>query len=389
LKSFVNNKSFKPFNLAIVFFVFATVIPAISLSDYVTIPSERYFFKGFGVLSLIISMVIMTGCGRLKIRRSEIIFLAAIITLPLLFAVSATIYEFPGSLIQWLRFITVLLLVMFLSVLDESELLLCLKIYCYIAVVLVLVSIYQYLVGYPVYEKFPVLNIRSNKSIIFEQNVFGLFVYMTLLIYGLICFGHHKWKVIGTQSIYLFGIFISFYRTVYAFVLLRLFIKHKLLSFIAVITILYFSGLGSVLYEALKLEQISTLTGRNVLWSIAIDSFYSAPLLGLGENAIPDISNAVLKRDPAYTTYHNVVLDVLAISGIVGFVVYSFLFVYIFSVIDQSHRLIYLLLMAPALANTYIAFMPNPLGGVLGVFIFYSIRFKRNRKIKLRETDVR
>jgi hypothetical protein len=244
-------------------------------------------------------------------------------------------------------------------------------------------------VGYPVYEKFPVLNIRSNKSIIFEQNVFGLFVYMTLLIYGLICFDQHKWKVIGTQSIYLFGIFISFYRTVYAFVLLRLFIKHKLLSFIAVITVLYFSGLGSVLYEALKLEQISTLTGRNVLWSIAIDSFYSAPLLGLGENAIPDISNAILKRDPAYTTYHNVVLDVLAISGIVGFVVYSFLFVYIFSVIDQSHRLIYLLLMAPALANTYIAFMPNPLGGVLGVFIFYSIRFKRNRKIKLRETGVR
>ena len=187
--------------------------------------------------------------------------------------------------------------------------------------------------------------------------------------------------------IYLFGIFISFYRTVYAFVLLRLFIKRMLLTLIAIFILLYFSGFISILFEAFKLEQISTLTGRDLLWRIALDSFYSAPLIGLGENAIPEVSNAVLKRDPAYTTYHNVVLDVLAISGVVGFVVYSFLFVYFFSVIDQSHRFIYLLLMAPALANTYIAFMPNPLGGILGVFIFYSMRFKRNRKIKLRKTD--
>jgi O-antigen ligase len=380
LKSFVNKKFFNPINLAIGFFVFGTVLPAISLSDYVAITSERYLFKGSGVLSLMISIVIMTSCGRLRVRRSEIGFLVAIITLPFLFAVSATIYELSGSLIQWLRFFTVLMILMFLSVLDESELLLCLKMYSYIVVVLILVSIYQYLVGYPVYEKFPVLNIRSNKSIIFEQNVYGLFVYMTLLVYGIRKFDQPKWKVFGTTTIYLFGIFISFYRTVYAFVLLRVFIEHKLLAFIAAIIILYFSGMGFVLYEALKLEQISSLTGRTVLWSIAIDSFYSAPLLGHGENAIPYISNAVLNRDPAYTTYHNVVLDVLAISGLFGFIVYSFLFVYTFLVIDRSHRFIYLLIMAPALANTYIAFMPNPLGGIIGCFIFYSIRFRRNRK---------
>jgi O-antigen ligase len=384
LKSFVNTKSFKPFNLAIVFFVFATVIPAISLSDYVNILGERYFFKGLGVVFLITSVVIMIWCGRGRTRWSEFFFLLAIITLPLVFAVSASIYEFSGSLVQWLRFVTVFLLVLFLCVLNESELLLCLKIYCFISAILVIISIYQFFVGYPAYEKFPVLNIRSNKSIIFEQNVYGLFVYMTLLVYGLINFDQKKLKVFGINLIYLFGIFISFYRTVYAFVLLRLFIKRILLSLIAIFILLYFSGFISILFEAFKLEQISTLTGRDLLWRIALDSFYSAPLIGLGENAIPEVSNAVLKRDPAFTTYHNVVLDVLAISGVVGFVVYSFLFVYFFSVIDQSHRFIYLLLMAPALANTYIAFMPNPLGGILGVFIFYSIRFKRNRKIKLR-----
>jgi hypothetical protein len=159
------------------------------------------------------------------------------------------------------------------------------------------------------------------------------------------------------------------------------FVKHVFISLAAATGILYFSGIGVILIEALKLEQISNLTGRDTLWGIALDSFYNAPLIGLGENAIPDVSNAILNRTPPYTTYHNVLFDVLAISGVIGFVIFSFLFVYIFVRLERGHRLVYLMLMAPALLNTYIVFMPNPLGGILGVFVFYSINVRRNRVI--------
>jgi O-antigen ligase len=375
------NFSLKLVNVAIVLFVFGTVIPAITLSDYINIPAERYVFKGLGVILLSLSVGLATVLGRCKLRRSELVFLVTVLALPFVFSISASIYDFSGSLVQWLRFIAVLLIIIFLSALNEQELLRTLKIYCYIACVLALISFCQYLVGYPSYEKFPVLNIRSNKSIIFEQNVYGLFIYMSFLIHSLISTDRGKWRKWGAKLIYLFGIFISFYRTVYAFILLRMFVKHVWISLAAATGILYFSGIGVILIEALKLEQISNLTGRSTLWGIALDSFYNAPLIGLGENAIPDVSNAILNRTPPYTTYHNVLFDVLAISGVVGFVIFSFLFVYIFVRLERGHRLVYLMLMAPALLNTYIAFMPNPLGGILGVFVFYSINVRRNRLI--------
>ena len=378
------NSSLKLVNVAIALFVLGTVIPAISLSDYVHIPAERYIFKGLGTIFLTLSVVLVMVLGRCKLPRSELILFFTALALPFVFAVSASIYDFSESLVQWLRLIAVILIVMFLSTLNEQELLRALKIYCYIAFVLVLISFYQYQVGYPSYEKFPVLNIRSNKSIIFEQNVYGLFIYMSFLLYNLISIGGSKWRRGGTKLIYLFGIFISFYRTVYAFILLRVFVKHLFISLAAAIGILYFSGIGVILFEALKLEQISSLTGRDTLWGLALDSFYNAPLIGLGETAIPDVSNAILNRDPPYTTYHSAVFDVLAISGVTGLLIFSFLFVYIFVRIERNHRLVYLMLMAPALLNTYIVFMPNPLGGILGVFVFYSINVRRNRLITRR-----
>ena len=378
------NSSLKLVNVAIALFVLGTVIPAISLSDYVHIPAERYIFKGLGTIFLTLSVVLVMVLGRCKLPRSELILFFTALALPFVFAVSASIYDFSESLVQWLRLIAVILIVMFLSTLNEQELLRALKIYCYIAFVLVLISFYQYQVGYPSYEKFPVLNIRSNKSIIFEQNVYGLFIYMSFLLYNLISIGGSKWRRGGTKLIYLFGIFISFYRTVYAFILLRVFVKHLFISLAAAIGILYFSGIGVILFEALKLEQISSLTGRDTLWGLALDSFYNAPLIGLGETAIPDVSNAILNRDPPYTTYHSAVFDVLAISGVTGLLIFIFLFVYIFVRIERNHRLVYLMLMAPALLNTYIVFMPNPLGGILGVFVFYSINVRRNRLITRR-----
>lgn len=368
-------------NVAIVLFVLGTIIPAISLADYINIPAERYFFKGLGAIFLTLSVMLVISSGRYKILRSELTFLVAILALPFAFALSASIYEFSESFVQWARFITVILIVIFLSMLNEQELLRALKIYCYFAFVLALISFYQYLVGYPSYEKFPIIDIRSNKSIIFEQNVYGLFLYMSFLVFGLISSNRGKYQKWGTKLVYLFGIFISFYRTVYAFIILRMFVKHVFIFMIATALILYFLGIGDILFDILKLEQISSLTGRDILWRIALDSFYNAPLIGLGENAIPEVSNAILNRPSPYTTYHNVVLDVLAISGVIGFLIFSFLFAYIFVRLERGHRLVYLMLMAPALLNTYIIFMPNPLGGILGVFVFYSISVRRNRMI--------
>ena len=204
---------------------------------------------------------------------------------------------------------------------------------------------------------------------------------MSFLIYGLVYKNVLRRGLVNLS--YLFGMFISFYRTVYAFIIIRFAFKHWLLSLsilflIAITWVSYFYSLGSLLNEILKLEQATTLTGRNILWKIALEAFYSSPIIGLGENAIPEFSNAILNRNPPYTTYHSVIFDVLATSGVLGFLAFTFLFVYILFSIRVDHRFLYLLLIAPSLLNTYYAFMPNPLGGILGVFIFYSIASKRN-----------
>ena len=384
MKPLIVTPSFSIINLALLLFTLGTIIPAITFSDYLNIPSERTTFKGVGVILILASVFLLAYIGKCKFLRSELPFFVAIISLPFLFAISASIYDISESLVQWLRFLSVLLIVIFLFSLKENELFQILRLYCYIVLALAFISVLQYLVGYPTYEKFPLININSNKSIIFEQNVYGLLVYMSFLIFSLISFNTKKTRKWLTNLIYLFGIFIYFYRTVYALILLRFILKNILIASSILISIfifvtLYFSEIWSAISEIFKLDQLTTLTGRNFLWSIALESFNNAPLIGLGENAIPEISNAVLNRDPPYTTYHNVLFDVLAISGVLGFLIYSFLFIYFFIRIENEHRLIYLLLMAPALLNTYIAFMPNPLGGILGVFIFYSISVKRNR----------
>lgn len=374
----------KIINISVVLFVIGTVIPAISLADYLNISSERQVFKGLGVVFIFSSLAILLLTRRYKLKNYNLQITLLALTLPFIFALSATIYDFESSLVQWLRFITVIFILLFLSLLTEEELIYALRIYCYLALILALISLFQYFTGYPKYEKFPVINIRSNKSIIFEQNVFALYTYMSFLIYGLISIDNKNilWRGLVNLS-YLFGIFISFYRTVYAFMILRFAFKHLLLSFsllflMATMWLSYFYNVGSILSEILKLEQAATLTGRNILWTIALEAFYSAPIIGLGENAIPDFSNAILNRNPPYTTYHSVIFDVLAISGILGFLAFTFLFIYIFFSIRSDHRFLYLMLIAPSLLNTYYAFMPNPLGGILGVFIFYSIASKQN-----------
>ena len=116
LKSVAVNSSLKLVNVAIVLFVFGTVIPAITLSDYINIPAERYVFKGLGVILLTLSVVLAIVLGKCKLRRSELVFLVTALALPFVFSISASIYDFSGSLVQWLRFIAVLLIVIFYQV---------------------------------------------------------------------------------------------------------------------------------------------------------------------------------------------------------------------------------------------------------------------------------
>ena len=241
----MNNNSFSTINLASIIFALGTVIPAITLSDYIEIPSERYVFKGIGTILLAFSLGVLIFVGRRRISKSNLFFLFMIVTLPFLFAVSASIYSFSDSLVQWLRFIAVVIIVLFLSSLEENELLKILKIYIYLVFLLALISIYQYFVGYPTYEKFPLLNIYSNKSIIFEQNVYGIFVYMSFLIFGFLSLSEKKLRSFVTNIVFLFGIFISFYRTIYAFVILRFvilrfFSKYKFFSLFLESVYLYF-----------------------------------------------------------------------------------------------------------------------------------------------------
>ena len=50
----------KIINISVILFVIGTVMPAVSLSDYLNIPSERQVFKGLGVVFIFLSLAILT-----------------------------------------------------------------------------------------------------------------------------------------------------------------------------------------------------------------------------------------------------------------------------------------------------------------------------------------
>ena len=105
--------------------------------------------------------------------------------------------------------------------------------------------------------------------------------------------------------------------------------------------------------------------------------FVERPLLGLSELAIPSVSNEVLNRDPAYTTYHNVLIDLASSGGVFAILSYLLFALFCFFRASRSDKLIVLFIYAPALFNTFLPFAPNMLGVLSGAILVKVCKFYR------------
>ena len=324
--------------------------------------NDRIFFK---LLSLLILFFIFIFSCSFNKKFLYLIFLSFAFYFSLFF--SDFINNIEVSYIPLARLIASII---FLWVLISSEVLVLEKaINTYSKLLFIVAIIGLFFLIFPQYhaEKIPVLNIYSTKSIIFEQNVYGISVYF-LFLYLL-----SKGNNITSSFFSLLAVFSSYYRTVIALSFIRLVFTKLSIPIIFVtfsMSLLYFNELSSLL----KFEQLSSLTGRDVLWEIGLIGFSESPIWGNGESKISQYSNIFLNRTPAFTTYHNVFVDLLFSGGVISFLFYCILLVVVYSHLKFKDSIFLSLLLAPSILNTYYLFSFNILSGFISIWVIHRIK---------------
>ena len=239
--------------------------------------------------------------------------------------------------------------------------------------VLAVVAIYSLFFPFTSNEKIPILNLVSSRSLLFEQNVFGIYMFFCFMY-----FLRYRASSIKTAT-FLASIFSSFYRTVWALAFLGFVSNSKTLYVFVVASITSIAIILNfdLVFEAFKLSQVKNLTGRVDLWEIGLIGFYESPLIGHGFSQIPDYSNVYLNRSPPYTTFHNAIIDSLFVSGVIGGMAFLVLFLMFIYMVGRQNWFFGPLLLAPMLFNTFFPFSPNILGGFIAAYAIniYQIRF--------------
>ena len=359
-------------HFAITFFCLGALLPALSLSNYVEIPAERTVFKALGSVVILLSVWILFQTRKLSFQQLGVLG-AVLSMIPfIMLAISAFLWDFSASLPLVLRALVGFSIFLFLINLNGWELLFLLRALVVCGIAFSLIAILEMVLGLSSAEKIPFLNWRTSKSIIFEQNVFGIYVYLCILAQLALGVGRRKLLYI---AVLIAGVLTSYYRTVYALLLVRGFTRFPVLAFFLVILGSISSLSLELASQIIKADQFSSLTGRDTLWQIGLNVFYERPLLGLSELSIPSVSNEVLNRYPAYTTYHNVLIDLASSGGVFAVLGYLTFALYCVSRAAGYDRITVLFIYAPALFNTFIPFAPNMLGVLSGALLVVLCRF--------------
>lgn len=357
-----------------IFLVLGFFLPSLSLEVF-NIGIDRVLFKALGLLFVVASFFTQFFIKGGRIAVSDVYLLIPVWLFFFSFYISeALVGSEGGAFVAISRFLAVLLFSLTLVSLKFQMLKVVRGFTVAGLVTLSLISVVLFVLQVPGSEKFSGTDLYSNKSLIFEQNVFGISVYLLFVILTMMPGRYFS------KGLALFAIFSSFYRTVYIFAMLRVFLLNvytfAIMLAIGVGMLYYFFD---ILYITLKLDQAATLTGRDVLWSIALDGFTHSPLIGNGESSIPEFSNEYLNRDPAFTTFHNIFFDVLYIGGGLGFLFLILAMTSYFYMFGVKYLYLAVLIVLPALLNTYYPFALNILGGVVGVLAVYHYRLRTQR----------
>ena len=363
--------------IIILAFTIGSILPALSVEAYAIIPYERSLFKALGASLIFFSFLSLWRTRDLTLGSMGAPLFIILCGIYLSLTISAMLWDFPHAITLFLRLVSAAMIAIFLLNLTKNELSLLLKYLILTGALLSILSIIEVWLGSARGEKIPILNVHTSKSLIFEQNVFGIYIYFCLLLTPYVTKTTEKRALIAILTP---GLLLSFYRTVYALSALRIVMAFPKLSLAMLMSILFITPIDTnFLAEAMKADQISTLSGRDDLWRIGLDSFLDNPIFGSSEFSIPEVSNRELRRDPPFTTYHNIIVDLAAAGGIFSVLLYLIFSAACLILSKGIDRVTVALLFAPALFNSYIPFAPNPLGVMIGSAIVLLCRLNTEK----------
>ena len=135
----------------------------------------------------------------------------------------------------------------------------------------------------------------------------------------------------------------------------KFYIKILVVAFGVVIGIYFWNQFlsSSLVYERLlKTAQTDDLSGRNDIWSSLLPLIKENPLLGVGTTGYDLYSQKVFG---GFMSPHNVILEILCYTGLVGLLIYFWFFIRIFQTSYKKYRdsgsVIQLVLLIPILGN--------------------------------------
>ena len=315
-------------------------------------------------MACLVISIIMLSANTFRIRRETIPLIFCFSAVHFFSLISEIINSSDYALIVIFRYISILIFCTVLLNLDKKSMIFLYKICQRFVIFLVVIASLLFLSGGQYGEKFPLLGIYANQSLLFEVNMFGILCY--ILFFSTMFIEQEK-RTVGRFYIFImsfFGIFVSFYRTVWITFALAFLVRNKFLAILSLTGVAFLIMSDFEKYSrAFKFEQFATLTGRDVLWSAAMDTFKKNPFFGGGEQNISQYIHEFKKLPWDLHSYHSVVFDIIGISGaagIIGLLLYLLAIIVIMKSVKNLG--IFILLYMPALLNTYYLFAPNAVG---------------------------
>lgn len=356
------------YSFPVFFLLMSGIFSILSLSAFGGFAFERTFFKSLTFLFILLAFFSSMLSSK-KLVSCDVAYIFSFGFIFFILFLCDFMNQPDKSFISLFRFVSASLLIVVLFSLSVFELKALLSSFFVFAVLVAIISIIFFLLGIDGLERFPLLGWYSNKSIFFEQNVFGIYIYLVMV--ALLYFSRLDFVSLLVFCILFLAVLMSFYRTVYGLTLVVIILQlpHLMKFFLGSFFAIFAAYNFDAIYEVLKFEQLITLTGRTELWNIGLVGFVDRPFIGFGESSIPDFSNRFLHRNPPFTTFHNVFIDVVFSSGILG--IFSFVIFLLVSLflVGRKHFLFFLLLLAPSFFNTFFPFSPNILGLFVGALM--------------------
>lgn len=279
------------------------------------------------------------------------------------------------ALMPLMRWISALGLVLVVLRLEASETQRALNWFRWSALMISLIGIIFFIFQFDTREKFPVIELFSTKSIIFEQNIFGIIAYFGICSWWLAPPAGAGRAIKWTELlIFTAAGFLSYYKTTIVLgLLITLYLGFGAYALAA--GGLLCASVGLYFFDELMLlSQIDTngvSSGRFELWTIGMHAWQQHLIFGIGESGITPTIAKVIVRDPPFTTFHSVFVDTVAAGGAIGLL--SLLLTILLAAWRLKSRFLrYAMLLAPAAFNTFYIGSPNILG-LTSILFFHSL----------------